>query len=175
MCSLRPNESINITTFQYTLFSYVPNGSLFLGLFFSCPEEIVSSIPIRNIFNCSGDEDAGLNFFNDRPVPSEGRCARVIGVPVLRTAFSEFNRSETMPLVELLLQGFEMEYRVDGDGVCSRCQDSGGTCWSDLNSTGPSCICSDGIPRLVCPGSGLLLAQFSFISFYILFAVNPKQ
>ncbi|KAI3512831.1 hypothetical protein L1887_20151 [Cichorium endivia] len=36
------------------------------------------------------------------------RCARVIGVSVLGTTFYEFNRSETMPLVELLLQGFEM-------------------------------------------------------------------
>nr|GEW19814.1 protein kinase-like domain-containing protein [Tanacetum cinerariifolium] len=43
--------------------------------------------------------------------------------------------------------------RVDGARICSRCESSGGTCWSSLNSSVPSCLCPDGIPRMVCQGS----------------------
>ncbi|CAI9299796.1 unnamed protein product [Lactuca saligna] len=154
-CLLRPNESIDLTTFRYTFFSYVPDGSLFLGIYFSCLEDVVRSIPSRNRFNCSGDEDGRVSFIGNRSIAVGDACERVIGVPVLRTAFEDFNRSETMPLQELLWMGFQMEYRVDGGGICSRCQNSGGSCWSNLNSSIPSCICPDGVSRLVCDsGSG---------------------
>ncbi|XP_023755112.1 LEAF RUST 10 DISEASE-RESISTANCE LOCUS RECEPTOR-LIKE PROTEIN KINASE-like 2.1 isoform X1 [Lactuca sativa] len=152
-CLLRPNESIDLTTFRYTFFSYVPDGSLFLGIYFSCLEDVVRSIPNRNRFNCSGDEDGRVSFIGNRSIAVGDACERVIGVPVLRTAFEDFNRSETMPLQELLWMGFQMEYRVDGGGICSRCQRSGGSCWSNLNSSTPSCICPDGVSSLVC-GSG---------------------
>ncbi|KAL7590227.1 hypothetical protein Lser_V15G40825 [Lactuca serriola] len=132
-CLLRPNESIDLTTFQYTFFSYVPDGSIFQGLYFSCLEDLVSSIPNRSRFNCSGDEEGRANFIGNRSIAVGDACERVIGVPVLRTAFEDINRSETMPLQELLWMGFQMEYRVDGGGICSRCQRSGGSCWSNLN------------------------------------------
>ncbi|KAL4573391.1 hypothetical protein LXL04_020194 [Taraxacum kok-saghyz] len=149
-CSLRQTDSINTTTFQYTLFSYVPNGSLILGLYFSCEEDVVRSIPTRKILNCSADEGDRGSFFENTPIPVRNRCERVIGVPVSMDAFDAFNRRETMSLEELLWQGFEMEYRVDGGGICSRCQSTGGTCGSYFNSSGPSCMCSDGYSRLVC-------------------------
>ncbi|KAL4573380.1 hypothetical protein LXL04_020183 [Taraxacum kok-saghyz] len=149
-CSLRRTDSISTTTFQYTLFSYVPNGSLILGLYFSCEDDVVRSIPIRKILNCSADEGDRGSFFENTPIPVRNRCERVIGVPVSMAAFDAFNRRETMSLEELLWQGFEMEYRVDGGGICSRCQSTGGTCGSYFNSSGPSCMCPDGFSRLTC-------------------------
>ncbi|KAL4570004.1 hypothetical protein LXL04_025653 [Taraxacum kok-saghyz] len=149
-CSLRQSNSVNTTTFQYTLFSYVPNGSLILGLYFSCEEDVVRSIPTRQRLNCSADEGGRGSFFENIPITGSDRCERVIGVPVSVTAFDAFNRSETMSFEELLWQGFEMEYRVDNGGICSRCQITGGTCGSYFNSSGPSCMCPDGFSRLVC-------------------------
>ncbi|CAI9262300.1 unnamed protein product [Lactuca saligna] len=53
-CSLKPNKSLTDTTFQSTFFSYVPDGSLLLGYTFFCLEDVVRSIPNRNMFNCPG-------------------------------------------------------------------------------------------------------------------------
>nr|GEW63958.1 leaf rust 10 disease-resistance locus receptor-like protein kinase-like 1.2 isoform X1 [Tanacetum cinerariifolium] len=154
-CLLRQHESINNTTFEYTVFSYIPDEFLFLGVYLSCLEDSDDLIPVKNRLNCSEDGNGRMSFIYDET--NSLVCDSKIRVPVLRTLFDEFNNRETMPVEEILAQGFPMEYRVDGVGTCTRCESSSGTCWSSLNSSVPSCLCPDGIPRLICPRSGLLL------------------
>nr|GEX15921.1 leaf rust 10 disease-resistance locus receptor-like protein kinase-like 1.2 isoform X1 [Tanacetum cinerariifolium] len=151
-CLLRQHESINNTTFEYTVFSYIPEEFLFLGVYLSCLEDNDDLIPVKNRLNCSEDENGRMSFVDDET--NSLVCNSKIRVPVLRTLFDEFNNRETMPAEEILAQGFPMEYRVDGVGTCTRCESSGGTCWSSLNSSVPSCLCPDGIGRLICPRSG---------------------
>ncbi|PWA75742.1 hypothetical protein CTI12_AA240870 [Artemisia annua] len=150
VCLLRQHESLYNTTFEYTVFSYIPDEFLLLGVYFSCLEDNDDPIPVKNRLNCSGDINGRVSFIDYGT--NSLVCDSEIRVPVLRMLFDEFNR-ETMPVEEMILQGFPMEYRVDGAGICSRCESSGGTCWSSLNSSVPSCLCSDGISRLMCSGS----------------------
>ncbi|KAI3735866.1 hypothetical protein L6452_15387 [Arctium lappa] len=180
-CSLRSQPSIDNNSFEQTVFAYIPDRFMFLGLHLSCIENDDSAIPIRNRLNCSGDEGGRVSFYqNGSFYLGRGLCLSEIIVPVLKVAFDEFMQSETTSLAEVLKQGFPIEYRVDGGGICSRCEGSGGTCWTNTTSSVvPSCLCPTGVPRLVaCPGSsGLFVPSLPRSPFIIstILSINPSN
>ncbi|KAJ9550679.1 hypothetical protein OSB04_014724 [Centaurea solstitialis] len=125
-CSLTSPRSITNNSFQQTVFAYIPERFTFLGIHLSCVENENDPIPIpsRNRLNCSGDEEGGrVSYFrNGSTALGQETCENNIIVPVLENRFDEFMESETMPLAELLKEGFPVEYNVDRGGICSRCE-----------------------------------------------------
>ena len=143
-----------------------------VGLHLSCVENednpIPTPIPSRNRLNCVGDEGGGrVSFFrNGSMTLGQESCESEIVVPVLKNQFDEFMENETTPLTELLKRGFPIVYKVEGLGICSRCEGSGGTCWSNYTYSASYCLCPDGISRLgVCHGSsGSSILYSTFIN-----------
>ncbi|KAI3735854.1 hypothetical protein L6452_15375 [Arctium lappa] len=154
-CLLESVDSMIVNRFDDTVFSYAPSRILFLGIYIECVVDMRSApIPDRNKLDCLGDGTKIISFFREELVYfSQDSCKRNITAPVLKKAFQEFKQNETMSLGEVLKQGFPIAYKVDDGGICSRCESSGGTCWSNFTSSVPSCLCPDGMPRLVCRGS----------------------
>ncbi|CAK9155919.1 unnamed protein product [Ilex paraguariensis] len=150
-------DNFNYSILDDTLFSYGPDVRN-LNVFYDCRGRSLN-ISVRNRFTCMmrGSERVGFyadESFSSVQLPEFQPCERTMTVPVLRRAIQRFTPNETIELLELLNEGFDVEYRIED--FCSACQTSGGLCWSGTNSTQPSCLCKNiEAHPLMCPEQGV--------------------
>lgn len=119
----------------------------YLSLLYNCPD---LRIPKRFQLNCTNRTYAVSESFVAFKFPNGTTCEFNISVPVLDAALQDFKRNATAP-TEVVREGFEVEYRMNGTTSCDTCQKSDGLCWSGTNSSQFStCLCADGPHHLTC-------------------------
>ncbi|XP_038691742.1 LEAF RUST 10 DISEASE-RESISTANCE LOCUS RECEPTOR-LIKE PROTEIN KINASE-like 1.4 isoform X3 [Tripterygium wilfordii] len=140
----------NNTTLDQSSFD-ASSGNEILTLFYGCTPFV--NYPLNNSFSCAlGGEVREDVYFLISRVPSgldlsSVDCKERISLPILRSSVEKlvFNQST---ILEVLRDGFNVNYRNPFENDCEKCRESHGRCGFDQESIKPICICGD---RL-CPG-----------------------
>ncbi|KAF3970829.1 hypothetical protein CMV_005508 [Castanea mollissima] len=138
------------TVLNYSIFDYAPTF-LNITLFYDCPSQVNTSIPVQNRFTCKLLDGRDVNnnsyFVNESLAKIHSweleECRGRIRVPILRNAINE--STVVVPsLHEALIRGFDVDYNFLDKTASDGCMKSGGNCGYS-NETHPFvCFCRDG-------------------------------
>lgn len=155
---------ITSTNLSKTIFGYNP-GTEIIYLYYDCPFELNIDFPDSSVwgnFTCTknGAENYGFyagELFKVDELRKFEACRTEMVAAVMREAFREYRENVSMSMLELLKEGFLMNYIID-EIACSACASSGGLCGSDFeNSRRFQCICRNGVHRFTCPNRGVFI------------------
>ncbi|KAL8134996.1 LEAF RUST 10 DISEASE-RESISTANCE LOCUS RECEPTOR-LIKE PROTEIN KINASE-like 1.2 isoform X2 [Apium graveolens] len=146
------------TFLNRTRFGSNPKSEL-IYVYYACPDGLDVNLPgslIWDDFNClrKGVPSKGYyvaESFSEAQSQVFEQCKIQLVAPVLRKAFEEYRNNESMSLVEVLKQGFTLDYIID-EVACSACVNSSGFCGSvDVDAKRFQCLCRDGAYPVSCP------------------------
>ncbi|KAM3703181.1 hypothetical protein ACJW30_04G077100 [Castanea mollissima] len=137
------------TILNYSIFDYT-SAFRNITLFYDCPSQVYTSIPVQYRFTCSlegSDVNNNSYFVNESLAkihfPFLEQCREKIRVPILRNAIIDESAGVVPALHEALHRGFDVDYYPLHDTACNGCMESGGNCGS--NETHQFvCFCRDG-------------------------------
>lgn len=152
---------LNSTVLNRTRFGSNPKSEV-IYVYYDCPDSLPINLPgslIWDNFKCikKGVPSNGYyvaESFSEAQLQVFGVCKIQLVAPVLRKAFEEYRNNATMSLVEVLKQGFTLDYIID-EVACSACVNSSGLCGSaDADSRRFQCLCRDGAYPVSCTKHG---------------------
>ncbi|CAJ1843472.1 unnamed protein product [Sphenostylis stenocarpa] len=167
------------STFDGPIFSY-GSGNQNLTLFYECkPTSVFTETP-ENLFHCESKGDMNESYSLVGPLPSDPilgvvECVEHIAVPILKEQADRLVENRSL-LGEILMKGFNVNYKNPYDNVCVECVGSGGQCGFDSDENEPICICGDqlcptpGIPAFLFVNS--LFNPYFFAPFSSLFSAS---
>lgn len=129
-----PTDLIN-NTLDYTLFDYV-STSINLTFFYGCP-----SISGQNFLSCKSINNGnGVLVLPGEMGP--GQCNASVIYPVAEMGTAVIGEMVNYSgLDQILRQGFDVRWKVDGLKACSDCSMSGGRCGYDMGINRTTCFC----------------------------------
>ncbi|XP_075661967.1 LEAF RUST 10 DISEASE-RESISTANCE LOCUS RECEPTOR-LIKE PROTEIN KINASE-like 2.1 [Castanea sativa] len=149
------------TILNYSIFDYT-SAVRNITLFYDCPSQVYTPIPVQNRFTCSleGSDVNNYSYFVNETLakiqfPFLEQCRGRIRVPILRNSIIDESAGVVPALHEALKQGFDVDYNFLDKTACDGCMKSGGNCGYS-NETHPFvCFCRDGERSHFCTGNNL--------------------